>query len=97
VTRSGSTVGDDVGDLGDPGDDLDGERGEQVLGERAGGDPADGLAGGGRPPPATRAQAVAGVVGVVGVRGAVELGELVVVVAAGVVVGEEHARSGCRG
>jgi hypothetical protein len=90
--------GDDVGDLGDPGDDLDAvQAGQEVLGEGAGGDAADGLAGGGPAAAGDGAQAEFGVVGVVGVRGSVELGEVVVVVAAGVAVADQHGDRGAEG
>ena len=80
----------DPGDLVDPRDDLDAARREQLLRDRARGDPPRGLARARAAAAGDRANAVLRVVGVVGVARPVRARDRVVVLAARVGVADQH-------
>src|SRR5207253_2646817 len=71
--------------------------GQQLLGDGAGGDAADGFARRGAAAAAVVAEAVLGVEGVVGVAGAVLVLDVAVVAAALIAVAEEDAERGAVG
>ena len=89
IARRVGDVGDHAADLLDVAEDADAVAGEQLLGDGAGGDAADRLAGARAAAAAIVAEAVLGVEGEVGVAGAVLVLDVAVVGAALIGVAEE--------